>query len=241
MSFFRRRRLSVRSTQPRTRAAGFSLVELLVVVAVIALLIGILMPALSRARAAARSIACLNNLRSFGEAVALYQHDFDGFFPLSSHTAGSITNKRAWLQSLETYGITRPTRQCPDDPFRTSRLTSYATNDHFEPLVAGIDFNPFSHQTLPGGRTRAYTRIDLIPRASRTVYAAETTGEGTIDHIHSVGWSSASQVAAALAVTRHTGSANYLFADGRASSLRWLDLAAGFSSTSSFLDPETAP
>lgn len=231
----------MRSTQLRTRAAGFSLIELLAVIAIVALLIGILMPALSHARAAARSIACLNNLRSFGEAVALYQHDFDGFFPLSSHTAGSITNKRAWLQSLEAYGVTKPSRQCPDDPHRSTRLTSYATNDHFEPLVAGIDFNPFTHQTLPGGRTRAYTRIDLIPRASRTVYAAETVGGGTIDHIHSVGWNSASQVAAALAVTRHSGSANYLFADGRATPMRWLDLAAGFSSSSSFLDPQTAP
>lgn len=227
--------------QLRLCLRGFTIVEVLVVVAVIALLVAVLMPALSRTRAAAKSITCLNNLRSLGQAVSLYQHDYDFSFPLSSHAAGSINSPHAWLRSLEPYGITRAARQCPDDPFRTSRLTSFATNDHFEPLVAGIDFNPFNHRTLPGGRERAYTRFDRLPRPSRTVYSVETTGEGTVDHIHSVGWSTAAEVETSIAVSRHFGSANYLYADARADSIRWTDLAAGFSANRNFLDPETAP
>lgn len=54
---------------------GFTLVELLVVVAVIALLMGLLLPALGRARQSAIDLQCVNNLRSLGVAYQLYNND----------------------------------------------------------------------------------------------------------------------------------------------------------------------
>lgn len=222
------------------RRDGFTLVELLVVIAIIALLVGVLLPTLSRAQESARTLKCCNNLRGLGQAVTLYRNDNDGYFPRSSHTAGSLTNPRAWLQSLQTYDIFKATRLCPSDPYRSSKLTSYATNDHFEPLVAGIDFNPFTHLTLPGGRAKAYTRFDAIPRPYAVVYATEMLGEGTIDHIHSVGWTVPSEVERSIAVTRHRRAANYLYADGRATTIAWRELSHVFSVTRNFLDPQTA-
>lgn len=56
---------------------GFTLVELLVVVAIIALLIGLLAPGLSAARERGQAAACLNNLRQLGAAVAMYANDYN--------------------------------------------------------------------------------------------------------------------------------------------------------------------
>ena len=60
---------------------GFTLVELLVVIGIIAVLIGILLPTLSRAREQAKATQCLSNLRQLGMGLQLYQNDNKDFYP----------------------------------------------------------------------------------------------------------------------------------------------------------------
>lgn len=61
---------------------GFTLVELLVVIGIIAILISLLLPTLGRAREAARRTQCLSNLRSLGQTLGLYSLAHNGFVPL---------------------------------------------------------------------------------------------------------------------------------------------------------------
>ncbi len=75
----------------RTFSSGFTLVELLVVIGIIALLIGILLPTLGRARESSKQIACASNLRSVGQGFVLYTSENNFFLPAAYvyNTSGS--------------------------------------------------------------------------------------------------------------------------------------------------------
>jgi prepilin-type N-terminal cleavage/methylation domain-containing protein/prepilin-type processing-associated H-X9-DG protein len=79
----------------RSRRRGFTLVELLVVIGIIALLISILLPSLSRAREQGKAIKCLSNMRQLGTAFVQYFNNNKGSFPFAA--GNLVPNNEDWI------------------------------------------------------------------------------------------------------------------------------------------------
>src|SRR5262245_52160925 len=86
---------------------GFTLVELLVVIAVIGVLIALLLPAIGTAREAARRTQCASNLRQIGLAMRQYWDTHRGKFPLTTATSNADATSglytKAWIYTISPY------------------------------------------------------------------------------------------------------------------------------------------
>lgn len=80
-----------RAVFPSCSRADFTLIELLVVVAIIVILAGMLMPALSGAKARAVSISCTSRLKQIGTADSFYQSDYGYFCPITDKMSATVT------------------------------------------------------------------------------------------------------------------------------------------------------
>jgi prepilin-type processing-associated H-X9-DG protein/prepilin-type N-terminal cleavage/methylation domain-containing protein len=195
---------------------GFSLVEVVIVVGIIALLIAMLMPTVGRVREQSKATVCLSNLRQLGTALTIYVDAHRGAFPLNAHAGAG----QSWVETLYPYGVTPAVRFCPsDERDATTLATSYLTNNY---TVA----------------PRPYTKITMIRRASATIYAAETHKSG--DHLHATGYTTPESVADEIAIDRHAGKASYLFCDGHADWIPADRLRSTFTLETSPFNPATA-
>jgi prepilin-type N-terminal cleavage/methylation domain-containing protein len=149
---------------PRTR--GFTLVELLVVIGIIALLISILLPALGRAREAANSVACLANLRSAGQAMQMYVSENKGYIPGSP-----VTSSRHFFNAPGS-AVVVVNGAVPPGPIQTT--------DFIYPLGATMKLS-FPNNTNPDQIPRYQTYRDMPQFICPTNRDVLATGFGTID------------------------------------------------------------
>lgn len=118
--------MSVSRTNPfAVKLSGFSLIELLVVISIVAILIGILLPVLSAARAQGRKVACMSNLRQIGLGIGAYTQANQDFYPkarympmpfLSTSTAPPLTKLLDfYLTNSSNNGQSAQVYHCPSD------------------------------------------------------------------------------------------------------------------------------
>jgi prepilin-type N-terminal cleavage/methylation domain-containing protein/prepilin-type processing-associated H-X9-DG protein len=94
-------RFSILDLRLNGRRRGFTLVELLVVIGVIALLLSLLLPALSKAKEAANAVACAANMRSIGQAMQMYAQEHKDYIPGSPVTSG----KALWTDASGSFAL----------------------------------------------------------------------------------------------------------------------------------------
>jgi prepilin-type processing-associated H-X9-DG protein/prepilin-type N-terminal cleavage/methylation domain-containing protein len=114
-----------------TRACAFTLVELLVVIGIIALLISILLPSLSKAREMGKSVKCLSNLRQLGMATVGYANEGKSYLPYPTTTQGEQV---LWFNCVDPY------LQKLSPP---SGRTGVASNREYSPFKQCVVFDEF--------------------------------------------------------------------------------------------------
>ena len=192
----------------RNARRGFTLVELLVVIAVVGVLVALLLPAVQSARASARSAACKNQMRQIGLAICQYCDLHDGDFPEWDHAGEG----RSWVKTVADHlEKMDAVRICADDPQAYERLsaglTSYVLSDFF---------------VAPNVRNAVRNRRQLTA-TSKSIIAYEIAINSEYDHAEASQWFSDKNVRKRtvgdymrrdVQPDRHLGASNYLYVDG---------------------------
>ena len=200
------------------------------VIAIIAILAGLLLPALVKAKGKAKEINCLSNMKQVGLGFMLYSENHNGNLPMNSHD--NFNPDFNWGDSISKYvGEVHSIRLCSADPRKHQKEkikgTSYIMNDHLTvPL-----YNAF------GKIIESPPRLDQLKAPAKTVTLFEASDRLPVDAFsvdcvacsrtwHIGGWR---KVIDDIQPDRHNlgfaaedrsvGKANYLFADGHAKSV----------------------
>lgn len=183
--------------------------ELLVVIAIIAVLAGLLLPALAGAKAGARRVQYLGQMRQVGLALQMHADEHDDEFPRSQHSAFAH-RQPTWGRALAPYlggddahwtSLLTGVYHCPEDHRQTG--WSYGLNVYFE---LGSDDDC-------AGKSQTWRLASSVRRPTETVVFAENASSA--DHIMPNFWLR-SDDAVDVASERHRGGADYTFVDGHA-------------------------
>jgi prepilin-type processing-associated H-X9-DG protein/prepilin-type N-terminal cleavage/methylation domain-containing protein len=210
------------------RRSAFSLVELLVAIAIIGILIVLLLPAIQAARAAARRSHCANNMRQIGLAIHQFANTNHGAFPKMYHDQEV---EQSWIYTLAPYlESVDEIRLCPEDRLRIEhpdpnayRPTSYALNGY---LRKPTESERLVYPEIVPDFVRDFYDLTSTHKTALMFEAGDSV-EMNFDHVDSWTWFADpndtaearwEKVQRDVAVDRHSGTlANYLYADGHVS------------------------
>lgn len=231
------------SRQHVDRRGAFTLIEILVVIAIIAILASILFPVFARARENARRASCMSNLKQIGLAMYMYSQDYDErLVPQSIYGPGK-TGAPAnfyWNYCLEPYVKSEQVYVCPSRSqtslnYYKSPQTNYGYNRSSQPSDALVRSGSANYAmggtyNLLGNLTAAATVLTLaaVPDASGTIAIGDavTWDSASSDDLSYYGngaaflmWNSADPTSGVMsyrADPRHLEGANFVFLDGHA-------------------------